>query len=694
MSNDITRLTKVANSAFSALGVRADLKGKGYISLLRCSGISQADTSPDGQKEVNDAYSAMQQMRWAGYDVYAEGVSGSQTFNREDIQEILHLKRTRNDFDAVVVFELGRATRGGIRHGNVLEDELRKAGIELISSTELIPDGPLGDLIKAVKHFSNQQQAYNISKSVARGLAQSLAKSSRPSAGRTNFGLDRLYVGPDGTERTLIRWDGCAQLRIDPKTKQVVGRALRQPPRKRRKYGAKRFERPMRFAGYQKQPDETSMFVPGSEVAHKIVIDIFRMFHIQDTGVHRIVKHLRTTGVTSSFGCEWNIGGVYSIFRNPIYIGKEVRHRWTKALYHKLGADGPIPVHVDQDQLQAEKRTSIPATERPRNEWQLVDKPNLKDFLPPDVRGLAISYIMKLHDEDVITAKQAERRRKTKHEDNSYVLSHIVRSKQTGETMRGDTTTKKRGDGRVSRRYYFDGSTAAKAITGIPARRVPAGPLEEAVVSAIFNVLNDRAWVESRVRSFVANMDNNTIDTASKRSALLSEREEINRRLKRIHKTSNDLSDEELESLVTEDNARIVAIRHELAELDRRKADQPPTIDEAIVAVNQRLSVLPQDWHAIPHKEMKRLLRSVIDNLVIDLATREVELTMRLPEGYISLPIPVPAGGEDKVRVNFRSAWLSEVDATCRSPIPIDKIGCQQEAKAKCYACRRTRIAA
>ena len=232
MSNDDRSIRTLANSAFSGLGIRADLRGEPYINWLRCSGISQAETSPDGQKEVNDAYCAMQQMPWAGYDVFAEAVSGSQTFNREDIEEILELKRTRNDFTKVIVFEYSRATRGGIRHGNVVEDELRKAGIELISSTELIPEGPVGDLLKAVKHFANQQQAQNISKSVARGLAQSLAKASRPASGRTPFGLDRLYRGPDGKPRTLIRWDGLTQLRLDPDTLAVVGRAERQPARR------------------------------------------------------------------------------------------------------------------------------------------------------------------------------------------------------------------------------------------------------------------------------------------------------------------------------------------------------------------------------------------------------------------------------------------------------------------------------
>src|SRR4051794_14360467 len=82
------------SAATPFLGQRPDLVGKGYASLLRCSNLSQADTSPEGQKEVNDAYASVHGMRWAGVDIYAEGVSGSQTFNRDDIEAILELKRS------------------------------------------------------------------------------------------------------------------------------------------------------------------------------------------------------------------------------------------------------------------------------------------------------------------------------------------------------------------------------------------------------------------------------------------------------------------------------------------------------------------------------------------------------------------------------------------------------------------------
>src|SRR5439155_16181881 len=141
-----------------------------------------------------------------------------------------------------------------------------------------------------------------------------------------------------------------------------------------------------------------------------------------------------------------------------------VRHRWTKALYHAVGADGPVPVEVDQDQLERDGRVSVPARERDRKDWLLVDKEELKDFLPEDVRKAALPHILALFDEDTVTRKQAKRKmRKHKHDDNDYVLRHILVSKQTGHPMRGDSNTRRRVDGTRHRcRYYFDYSAASK----------------------------------------------------------------------------------------------------------------------------------------------------------------------------------------------------------------------------------------
>lgn len=363
---------------------RQDLVGQRYVNLLRCSALKAVDTSPEGQKRINDAFAAMSGMKLVD-DIYAEGISGSQTFNREDLQDLLDLHKTK-PYDIVLVHDLSRLTRGGIRHGNVVEDALRKAGIRLVSSTDLIPDGPEGDLIKSVKHYANQLQARSISLAVARGLSQSLAKGSRPAASRTPYGLDRLYSGPDGKLRMLLRWEGRVQLWLNPDTLEEMGRQVKpaKPPRipdsKNGKSPLRKRHRRQRFKGYVKQADETSRLIPGAKDRVDTLAWIFTAYDLWGRGYHWIAQQLNDRNVPAPEGGRWVLKQIKSILYNPIYLGIEVRHRYSHALYNKITADGPMAVFVDQDELEKQQRKTFPQTEHSRDQWRLVDVPLLKDL--------------------------------------------------------------------------------------------------------------------------------------------------------------------------------------------------------------------------------------------------------------------------------------------------------------------------
>lgn len=689
-SDTSTNLRRVATKAFASFGARPELAGRTYMSLLRCSDDHQADTSPEGMKEVNDTFASCNGMRWCGRDMYAEGISGSQTFNREDLEQILRWKKEFNDFDTVLVFERGRATRGGIYHGGEVEKELRRAGIELVSTTEVFPDGPDGDLLKAIKDYTNQQQARAISKAVARGLAQSLAKAARPAASRTPYGLDRVYIDLNGNTRTIIRWEGNEQLRIDPVSKQVIGRVLCPPRRKPRKKGQLR-ERRARFIGYRKQDDERSRLEPGGGRSCEVLIEILRMYYCTPLGAHRIIKHLRSQGIPSPRGGDWNLSTIHRLVENPIYLGIEVRHRFTKALYNMLGRDGPVPVTVNQDILEKEERMSVPMRERSRDEWVLVDKPELKGFLPPDVREAMLTHIVTMLDADAVIRKQMRRqKRKDKHRDSLYVLSHILHSRDTQHPMRGETNTRRLKKGKKSYRYYFDYSTASKALSGLCARRVPADPLEEAVVPAIFESLLDHDWIAERVRDRVLALDAGSSSIDEQRTKLVAERHEVARRLARSLKLSERLTDEEIGGIIAEDQARQLAIRRELAELDRRSTTRAPSATEATQAVIERLRMIPTSWKELPREELKDFLKTVVDDLRIDLGTLETTLTIRVPEKAMN-PLPKV---DSNSRLTFTSAWPSSPDAGTPDGVKSHEIACRHDRRTKCYVCKRSRAAA
>lgn len=315
---------------------RPDLYENTYANLLRCSNLSQADTSPEGQKRSNDAYATLNKMIFVT-DFYGEGVSGSQTFNREDIEEILAVHKV-TPFDVLLIHDYSRLTRGGVRHGNSVEDRLRKAGIQVVSTTDLIPDSPEGEFLTSAKHYANQLQARGISLAVARGISQSLAKMMRPAASRTPYGLDRLYVGPDEKPRMLVRWNGLVQQWLKPDTLEVVGQRIKEPPQKpiRTGKGQRPLRRPRRtkFKGYMKQGDEVGRLVPGSKERMDTLVWSFTAYDIWKWGYHRIIQHLNGNNIPGPGGGRWTLTSIRNVLFNPIYLGLEVRHRWSKALYN------------------------------------------------------------------------------------------------------------------------------------------------------------------------------------------------------------------------------------------------------------------------------------------------------------------------------------------------------------------------
>jgi hypothetical protein len=295
-------------------------------------------------------------------------------------------------------------------------------------------------------------------------------------------------------------------------------------------------------------------------------------------------------------------------------------------------------------------------------------------------------------------ARRVKRKHKT--DANSFVLSRVLRSKQTGREMNGMTVRRPRVRGGVqARRVYFDAKGTNYGKTGVVNRKVTADSLEDAVVPAVFNVFADRAWIAERVEAAVASLQTEAFNPAHERDVLVKEREDITRRLTRIHRTSEHLSDEELDALVRPDNERIVAIRLELAELDRAAERRPPTVDEAVSAVMERLDTLPENWRSLPNEDMKLFFRSVIESLEVDLDTFNVEMRLRLPESAMHVATPGERDAEGGVR--FTSAWCHSPESSHVHALRIEKLtctrtldGCARRRLDPCYTCRRHRSAA
>src|SRR5687768_5529996 len=93
-----------------------EYRGHRGILLARCSTARQVKYSVPRQIEDMQEFRLRVGMEVAE-EIKLEGVSGMKPHARSDIQAILHRKRTKNDFDFVVIAAVDRLTRGGPKHG-------------------------------------------------------------------------------------------------------------------------------------------------------------------------------------------------------------------------------------------------------------------------------------------------------------------------------------------------------------------------------------------------------------------------------------------------------------------------------------------------------------------------------------------------------------------------------------------------
>ena len=95
---------------------------------------------------------------------------------------------------------------------------------------------------------------------------------------------------------------------------------------------------------------------------------------------------------------------------------------------------------------------------------------------------------------------------------------------------------------------------------------------------------------------------------------------------------------------------------------------------------------IPRRAAPVLHAYCQHLLSTVLETCAIDLATREVTLSIRLPSVLLD---PLPVAEADEGRVSFRSLWSSVPDATANTGPRIAEGTCEHEARTKCYRCRR-----
>lgn len=588
-------------------------EGKRYICMARASDASDGNTSTEAQLALLNDYAQRLGMIFVD-NLALDDLTGSLPGKRQDMQQLLERKKTANDFDVLVLQRLDRLTRSGSAHGFWFEHELKCAGIELLIVGDDIPQGPYANLIKVAKYEAAREQAFSISQRSTQGAQLALEDGRNVTSARTPYGCWRLYIRADGTKSHIIRdlRDG-RQQKLHAETHEVIDTYGQIGG------GAK--------GHYRKQKNEKTLLMPGDQNQIEVVREIFQLHFVSGWGGKRIADVLNSKGIPSPHGKQWSQHQVEVIYEQEVYTGRSVGNRTSNAIYHERHASAPQQVDLDPAIRATAK--NIPVRERPFDEWFIQDQPLMADFLDEPVRKLAMA-----EHEDLWRRRgdiDRPKRSKSKHKTSEYLLSGLLVAKQDGDALVGVLC------GRVGHkvRYYrHKRGRRGYRKNSVFNRMFPAESLEKAVMDVVQNMLNDLPSLREQILKFVTE-ESIVTDNASRLEELRNRREQLRKRTELIVSTLDDetLADArpELERLRIERRSldEQIAAKHAAAQV---RTIDPNELTDRIVA---QLSELSNCIKTMPTFALRQLLGSLVEKVVADMESKEVEIFLALPSSCV-----------------------------------------------------------
>jgi hypothetical protein len=643
--------------------------GKRYIAQVRASDTAEGTQSTQAQLAMLHAAAEAVKMVWVD-DIVLDNLTGSMPGKREDMTDLIQRKRTKNDFDVLVVQRFDRVTRSGCEHGFWFQHELTRAGIHLYVVGDDVPQGPYANLITVAKYEAAREQAFSISQRSTQGYQLALEEGRVTTSSHTPFACWRMYLTSDGKPLHIIRdlRDG-RQQKLDPQTHAVVDT-----------YG--------QIGGgskghYRKQKHEKVLLMPGDADEITIIRTIFDLHFRQGWGGKRISDYLNRHNFPSPCKNHWSQRQVEVLYNNEVYTGRGVANRTSAGIYHQRNHAKPKPTNLDPT-IHANVKT-IPVQLRPADEWFVTEQPFLKDLLGDEqLRALAMEgqdrHWQHLADPD------RPKLSKSKHKASDYLLSGILHAEQDGGALVGVLC------GRVGKkvRYYRHRRSRRGYMKGsIYNNMIRAEMVEKAVIDAVKETLLDgdnlRVKLVELIQAQSQPMPAVNIDE------LKRQRERLKKRTELIVSTLDEdtLADAqgELEKLKAE--------RRRLDEQIAAAAPTPPTpkLDPETLAaeLEEKTKNFFEALPTMPNHLLREWLGSVVSKVVVDMETKAIEIHVQLPKDMLKTAF----SSEKAMRLATTSASSMLYETHPKPGVTLGIFDCRyvKRPNSICYDCAR-RLAA
>jgi hypothetical protein len=587
------------------------IKGMNCVVLKRCSSSAQIATSMTNQGLTTEACIRENDLHVV-HEELLEGVTGSIPGNRTDIDAIIQRKKTRNDFELLVVQDATRFTRAGQGHGQKLIYELRAAGILVYFLAEnILIDNEMAEMYISFLFSAAKESVKRIAYGATSGTTNSFLAHRSPYSRKPPYGIDRMYCENNEDQYFIRNLPDGTQEQWSVKTDKLIRRFGRNTRRGIPNH-------------YLKQKSEQVRLIPGDPKLVAVVILIFKLHDIEHKSPYQIAKHLNDTRIASPSDREWSIKVVQHILRNPIYVGREIRYRRKTGIFFIGGTAQPMPSEVDLAELANRRRPR--QRRRPREQWVEQPQPELAEYLPPEVRELAKARIERYLES--IADAQSPRPQRDRHQQSPYILKSILHSKQGNYPMTGILSGKKGYDYRY---YAVSRAMDVPKSHDVLRRRIPAEPLEKVVMEILRTTLLNKPDLLEKLKKI--------LDGEQKQQHEGHSVEEDRKELKR-YRTQLPLLVEGINVESQDDvlSRTVAKLKRKIKDLEQRvnhvQIDSPRPGNNPNVSIEKLADELQQFGQKLDSQDIpgiRRLLELLVQKMEVDLETREVEIVLAFP---------------------------------------------------------------
>lgn len=642
------------------------LQGRRAFILKRCSSNSQVDTSIKNQDAglaqllQDNAVVVVRQKDLAG-------VTGSVPGARDDIDDIIRLKREGVDFDLLILPNTDRFTRTGSLHGNSILWDLEGEGITVFFAAEnLWSDDRYHQMLLSMMFDAARQTAVSISRGSTAGNTNSFLEGRSPHAKTPPYGMDRMY-SVDGKDMFTIRNlpDGTQEMR------DLNGEIIRTFGRNPKKGTP---------AHYKKQKNEQIRLVRGNPLHAALVEHICHQIHVLGRASNTVAKELTDQGIASPTGVDWPAMTVRTVAYNPAYIGLLARGQTTMAVYHTAAPGAPVEAKHDPKELRDNPRPR--RRRRPYEQWMVRQDAALAEFLPAHLREPTRIAI----ETDLQRRAASKPRSKDRHHQSTFILKDILRSRQGGHRLTGRVGGKR---GQV--RYYQISKARSSPRSDHPLKAfIPATPLENAVLAVVREVIANRPDIRgAAARALKKRLAEQDIGSHDRTSL----EKELNRRQRQIASAIDSLTGDDTADRPIQE--RLARYREDVSRLTTtlRSTSQPAAeIDIAAVAdhIAAELEDLSKNFLGNDVETVRQIIALLVGRMEVDLMTKETDIDLHVPDWLAASLSRQPMMGLDAVLASKRCNETHPSEG-----ITIATYRCHQTPTRPVYVdCHRVRKAA